>query len=60
MVCVGMRVIESLVFLYTELRELGGLNELSFLLEHSEALWEWARFGVCGSFDMGLVVGFIW
>ena len=34
----GMRVAESLVFLYTELGVLGGLNELSFLLELSEAL----------------------
>ena len=42
MVCVGMRVIESLAFLYTELGELGGLDELSFLLELFEALWEWA------------------
>ena len=38
MVCEGMRVAESLVFLYTELGVLGGLNELSFLLELSEAL----------------------
>ena len=41
MVYVGMRVNESLVFLYTELGELGRLNELSFLLELSEALWDW-------------------
>ena len=41
MVCVGMRVNESLVFLYTELGELDGLNELSFLLELFEALWDW-------------------
>ena len=42
MVCVGMGVIESLGFLYTELGELGGLDKLSFLLELFEASWEWA------------------
>ena len=33
-----MRVAKSLVLLYTELGVLGGLSELSFLLERSEAL----------------------
>ena len=36
-----MRVAKSLVLLYTELGVLGGLSELSFLLEHSKALWGW-------------------
>ena len=35
--CEDMRVAENLVLLYTEL-VLGGLSELIFLLEHSEAL----------------------
>ena len=35
---VGMRVAENLVLLYTELGVLGGLSELVFLLERSEAL----------------------
>ena len=39
--CEGMKVAESLVLLYTELGVLGGLSELSFLLEHSKALWGW-------------------
>ena len=36
--CEGMKVAESLVLLYIELGVLGGLSELSFLLERSEAL----------------------
>ena len=36
--CEDMRVAENLVLLYTELGVLGGLSELIFLLERSEAL----------------------
>ena len=36
--CEDMRVAKSLVLLYTELGVLGGLSELSFLLERCEAL----------------------
>ena len=36
--CGDMRVAENLVLLYTKLGVLGGLSELIFLLEHSEAL----------------------